>query len=126
MSIANPLSTAEVVDALCPLVHMLIAKKISMNEPEPAKTCVLYIRNIVSLYCLKNIVLKTNSLYSWHVSINNYLNCMTTTASAHNSHPSPKTTTESQWDSSWTDFFDPVSHPMGQDHPAERSMGNNL
>ncbi|XP_002709094.1 CD44 antigen isoform X13 [Oryctolagus cuniculus] len=45
-----------------------------------------------------------------------------TTASAHNSHPSPKTTTESQWDSSWTDFFDPVSHPMGQDHPAERSM----
>uniref|UniRef100_A0A5F9CM59 CD44 antigen n=1 Tax=Oryctolagus cuniculus TaxID=9986 RepID=A0A5F9CM59_RABIT len=43
-------------------------------------------------------------------------------ASAHNSHPSPKTTTESQWDSSWTDFFDPVSHPMGQDHPAERSM----
>ncbi|XP_069927613.1 CD44 antigen isoform X3 [Oryctolagus cuniculus] len=44
------------------------------------------------------------------------------TASAHNSHPSPKTTTESQWDSSWTDFFDPVSHPMGQDHPAERSM----
>lgn len=45
-----------------------------------------------------------------------------TTTSAHNSHPSPKTTTESQWDSSWTDFFDPVSHPMGQDHPAERSM----
>ncbi|XP_008267930.1 CD44 antigen isoform X7 [Oryctolagus cuniculus] len=46
----------------------------------------------------------------------------TSTSSAHNSHPSPKTTTESQWDSSWTDFFDPVSHPMGQDHPAERSM----
>ncbi|XP_008267924.1 CD44 antigen isoform X6 [Oryctolagus cuniculus] len=47
---------------------------------------------------------------------------ISSTTSAHNSHPSPKTTTESQWDSSWTDFFDPVSHPMGQDHPAERSM----
>ncbi|XP_062052296.1 CD44 antigen isoform X5 [Lepus europaeus] len=45
-----------------------------------------------------------------------------TTASAHNSHPSPKTTTQSQWDSSWTDFFDPISHPTGQDHPADRRM----
>ncbi|XP_062052293.1 CD44 antigen isoform X2 [Lepus europaeus] len=47
---------------------------------------------------------------------------ISSTTSAHNSHPSPKTTTQSQWDSSWTDFFDPISHPTGQDHPADRRM----
>ncbi|XP_021047658.1 CD44 antigen isoform X6 [Mus pahari] len=42
-----------------------------------------------------------------------------TTASAHNSHPSQRITTQSQEDVSWTDFFDPISHPMGQGHQTE-------
>ncbi|XP_032759689.1 CD44 antigen isoform X3 [Rattus rattus] len=42
-----------------------------------------------------------------------------TTASAHNNHPSQRMTTQSQEDVSWTDFFDPISHPMGQGHQTE-------
>ncbi|XP_059116995.1 CD44 antigen isoform X4 [Peromyscus eremicus] len=41
------------------------------------------------------------------------------TASAHN-YPSQRMTTQSQEDVSWTEFFDPVSHPMEQDHQTER------
>lgn len=44
---------------------------------------------------------------------------MVTTASAHNNHPSQRITTQSQEDVSWTDFFDPISHPMGQGHQTE-------
>ncbi|XP_031227026.1 CD44 antigen isoform X4 [Mastomys coucha] len=42
-----------------------------------------------------------------------------TTASAHNDHSSQRITTQSQEDVSWTDFFDPISHPMGQGHQTE-------
>ncbi|XP_021039157.1 CD44 antigen isoform X3 [Mus caroli] len=42
-----------------------------------------------------------------------------TTASAHNNHPSQRITTQSQEDVSWTDFLDPISHPMGQGHQTE-------
>ncbi|XP_076785459.1 CD44 antigen isoform X5 [Arvicanthis niloticus] len=42
-----------------------------------------------------------------------------TTASAHNNHPSQRITTQSQEDVSWTNFFDPISHPMGQGHQTE-------
>ncbi|XP_032139465.1 CD44 antigen isoform X9 [Sapajus apella] len=44
------------------------------------------------------------------------------TASAHTRHPTQGTTTLSPEDSSWTDFFDPVSHPMGRGHQAGRRM----
>ncbi|XP_040836034.1 CD44 antigen isoform X5 [Ochotona curzoniae] len=44
------------------------------------------------------------------------------TASAHNSHPSQTVTTQNQEDSSWTDFFDPISHPMGRGHPTETKI----
>uniref|UniRef100_A0A8I6APP8 CD44 antigen n=1 Tax=Rattus norvegicus TaxID=10116 RepID=A0A8I6APP8_RAT len=50
-----------------------------------------------------------------------------TTASGHNNHPSQRMTTQSQEDVSWTDFFDPISHPMGQGHQTEskgHSSGN--
>ncbi|XP_032139461.1 CD44 antigen isoform X5 [Sapajus apella] len=43
-------------------------------------------------------------------------------ASAHTRHPTQGTTTLSPEDSSWTDFFDPVSHPMGRGHQAGRRM----
>ncbi|XP_053415985.1 CD44 antigen isoform X2 [Nycticebus coucang] len=43
-----------------------------------------------------------------------------TTASAYANHPSQKMTTLSQEDSSWTDVFDPISHPMGPGHQTER------
>uniref|UniRef100_A0A8C3YVK2 CD44 antigen n=1 Tax=Catagonus wagneri TaxID=51154 RepID=A0A8C3YVK2_9CETA len=46
----------------------------------------------------------------------------TTAASAHDSHPNERATTQSQADSSWTHFFDPVSHPMGRDHQTEGRM----
>ncbi|XP_047631953.1 CD44 antigen isoform X8 [Phacochoerus africanus] len=46
----------------------------------------------------------------------------TTAASAHDSHPSERATTQSQVDSSWTHFFDPVSHPMGRGHQTEERM----
>ncbi|XP_060032580.1 CD44 antigen isoform X7 [Erinaceus europaeus] len=45
-----------------------------------------------------------------------------TTASAHESHPNQRMTTQSQDDSFWTDFFDPISHPMGRGHQTEGSM----
>nr|XP_035962727.1 CD44 antigen isoform X9 [Halichoerus grypus] len=44
------------------------------------------------------------------------------TAPAQDSHPDQRMTTQSQEDSSWTYFFDPVSHPMGRDHQTERWM----
>ncbi|XP_077914337.1 CD44 antigen isoform X11 [Halichoerus grypus] len=45
-----------------------------------------------------------------------------TAAPAQDSHPDQRMTTQSQEDSSWTYFFDPVSHPMGRDHQTERWM----
>uniref|UniRef100_A0A8C8WW22 CD44 antigen n=1 Tax=Panthera leo TaxID=9689 RepID=A0A8C8WW22_PANLE len=44
------------------------------------------------------------------------------TAPAHDSHPDQRMTTQSQEDSSWTYFFDPISHPMGRGHQTERWM----
>uniref|UniRef100_A0A673UZ09 CD44 antigen n=1 Tax=Suricata suricatta TaxID=37032 RepID=A0A673UZ09_SURSU len=44
------------------------------------------------------------------------------TTPAHDSHPDQRMTTQSQEDSSWTYFFDPISHPMGRDHQTERWM----
>ncbi|XP_036715256.1 CD44 antigen isoform X12 [Balaenoptera musculus] len=44
------------------------------------------------------------------------------TASAHDSHPNQRVTTQSQEDRSWTYFSDPVSHPMGRGHQTERRM----
>nr|XP_034349901.1 CD44 antigen isoform X4 [Arvicanthis niloticus] len=51
-----------------------------------------------------------------------------TTASAHNNHPSQRITTQSQEDVSWTNFFDPISHPMGQGHQTESkgSQGSSM
>ncbi|XP_021120022.1 CD44 antigen isoform X9 [Heterocephalus glaber] len=45
-----------------------------------------------------------------------------TTVSAHSSRPSQRMTTQSQEDISWTEFFDPISHPMGRGHQTERRM----
>ncbi|KAF3821995.1 hypothetical protein GH733_007369 [Mirounga leonina] len=45
-----------------------------------------------------------------------------TAAPAQDSHPDQRMTTQSQEDSSWTYFFDRVSHPMGRDHQTERWM----
>ncbi|XP_070329291.1 CD44 antigen isoform X4 [Odocoileus virginianus] len=45
-----------------------------------------------------------------------------TTASTHVSHPHQRVTTQSQEDSSWTYFFDPVSHPMGRGHQTKGRM----
>ncbi|XP_037694794.1 CD44 antigen isoform X13 [Choloepus didactylus] len=42
-----------------------------------------------------------------------------TTASAQDSSPSQRMTTQSQEDSFWTDFFDPISHPMGRGQQTE-------
>nr|XP_036875802.1 CD44 antigen isoform X6 [Manis javanica] len=44
------------------------------------------------------------------------------TTSAHDSHPNQRMTTQHQDDSSWTYFFDPISHPMGHGHQTERWM----
>ncbi|XP_058544605.1 CD44 antigen isoform X8 [Neofelis nebulosa] len=41
---------------------------------------------------------------------------------AHDSHPDQRMTTQSREDSSWTYFFDPISHPMGRGHQTERWM----
>ncbi|XP_026928699.2 CD44 antigen isoform X10 [Acinonyx jubatus] len=41
---------------------------------------------------------------------------------APDSHPDQRMTTQSQEDSSWTYFFDPISHPMGRGHQTERWM----
>ncbi|KAM7086981.1 CD44 antigen isoform 5-T5 [Molossus nigricans] len=46
----------------------------------------------------------------------------TSTTSAHDSHPNQRTTTQSQEDSSWTYFLDPISHPMGRGHQREKMM----
>uniref|UniRef100_A0A8D2DMK8 CD44 antigen n=1 Tax=Sciurus vulgaris TaxID=55149 RepID=A0A8D2DMK8_SCIVU len=46
----------------------------------------------------------------------------TTAASAHDGHPDERMTTQSQEDNFWTDFFDPISHPMGRGHQTERMM----
>uniref|UniRef100_A0A8C8WW13 CD44 antigen n=1 Tax=Panthera leo TaxID=9689 RepID=A0A8C8WW13_PANLE len=46
----------------------------------------------------------------------------TAAAPAHDSHPDQRMTTQSQEDSSWTYFFDPISHPMGRGHQTERWM----
>ncbi|XP_045413761.1 CD44 antigen isoform X6 [Lemur catta] len=43
-----------------------------------------------------------------------------TAASTYTHHPSQRMTTQSQQDSSWTDFLDPISHPMGHGHQTER------
>ncbi|XP_012875080.1 PREDICTED: CD44 antigen isoform X2 [Dipodomys ordii] len=45
-----------------------------------------------------------------------------TTASAHNSHPSERMTTQSQEYSSQTDFYNSVSDPMGPGHQTEGRM----
>ncbi|XP_029771642.1 CD44 antigen isoform X13 [Suricata suricatta] len=47
---------------------------------------------------------------------------ISSTTPAHDSHPDQRMTTQSQEDSSWTYFFDPISHPMGRDHQTERWM----
>ncbi|XP_037694790.1 CD44 antigen isoform X9 [Choloepus didactylus] len=41
------------------------------------------------------------------------------TTSAQDSSPSQRMTTQSQEDSFWTDFFDPISHPMGRGQQTE-------
>ncbi|XP_003254461.2 CD44 antigen isoform X1 [Nomascus leucogenys] len=51
-----------------------------------------------------------------------HLTTGTAAASAHTSHPMQGRTTPSPEDSSWTDFFDPISHPMGRGHQAGRRM----
>ncbi|XP_057637258.1 CD44 antigen isoform X3 [Chionomys nivalis] len=45
---------------------------------------------------------------------------VTSTTSDDNNHPSQRMTTQSQEDVSWTEFLDPISHPMGQDRQTER------
>ncbi|XP_075817661.1 CD44 antigen isoform X3 [Microtus pennsylvanicus] len=47
------------------------------------------------------------------------------TASDDNHHPSQRMTTQSQEDVFWTEFLDPISHPMGQDHQTERKEGRD-
>ncbi|XP_012505070.1 PREDICTED: CD44 antigen isoform X5 [Propithecus coquereli] len=42
------------------------------------------------------------------------------TTSTSTNHPSQRMTTQSQQDSSWTDFLDPITHPMGHGHQTER------
>ncbi|KAM6159904.1 CD44 antigen isoform 1-T1 [Erethizon dorsatum] len=46
----------------------------------------------------------------------------TTAVSAHDSHPSQRMTTQSQEDISWTEFFDPISHPIRRGHQTETMM----
>ncbi|XP_051040021.1 CD44 antigen isoform X6 [Phodopus roborovskii] len=45
---------------------------------------------------------------------------VTSGATAHNNHPSQRMTTQSQENVSWTEFLNPISHPMGQGHQTER------
>ncbi|XP_019594111.2 CD44 antigen isoform X11 [Rhinolophus sinicus] len=45
-----------------------------------------------------------------------------TTTSPHDNHPDHRMTTQSQEDSSWTYFFNPISHPMGPGHQTEKTM----
>ncbi|XP_020767921.2 CD44 antigen isoform X5 [Odocoileus virginianus] len=51
-----------------------------------------------------------------------FISSTITTASTHVSHPHQRVTTQSQEDSSWTYFFDPVSHPMGRGHQTKGRM----
>ncbi|XP_049745357.1 CD44 antigen isoform X5 [Elephas maximus indicus] len=52
-----------------------------------------------------------------------FISSTITTASAHGSHTNQRTTTKSQEDSSsWTNFFNPISHPTGQVHQTGRRM----
>ncbi|XP_043337273.1 CD44 antigen isoform X5 [Cervus canadensis] len=51
-----------------------------------------------------------------------FISSTITTASTHVSHPHQRVTTQSQEDSSWTYFFDPVSHPMGRGHQTQGRM----
>ncbi|XP_059565663.1 CD44 antigen isoform X14 [Myotis daubentonii] len=44
---------------------------------------------------------------------------ISSTISAHDTHPNQRTTTPSEEDSSWTYFLDPISHPMGRGHQTE-------
>ncbi|KAG3285474.1 CD44 molecule (Indian blood group), transcript variant X5 [Ictidomys tridecemlineatus] len=46
----------------------------------------------------------------------------TTEASVHDGHPDQRMTTQRQEDYFWTDYFDPISHPMGRGHQTERTM----
>ncbi|XP_054555247.1 CD44 antigen isoform X2 [Talpa occidentalis] len=46
----------------------------------------------------------------------------TPATSAHESHPSQRMTTQSQEDSSWNNFFNSVSHPMGEGHQTQGNM----
>ncbi|XP_039722859.1 CD44 antigen isoform X12 [Pteropus medius] len=48
-----------------------------------------------------------------------------TAASTHDNHPNQRMTTQSQEDSSWIYFFDPISHPMGRGHQTEKRMDRN-
>ncbi|XP_076785464.1 CD44 antigen isoform X11 [Arvicanthis niloticus] len=58
----------------------------------------------------------------------NFIGSTSATTSAHNNHPSQRITTQSQEDVSWTNFFDPISHPMGQGHQTESkgSQGSSM
>ncbi|XP_064144353.1 CD44 antigen isoform X12 [Loxodonta africana] len=52
-----------------------------------------------------------------------FISSTITTASAPGSHTNQRTTTKSQEDSSsWTNFFNPISHPTGQVHQTGRRM----
>uniref|UniRef100_A0A452S756 CD44 antigen n=1 Tax=Ursus americanus TaxID=9643 RepID=A0A452S756_URSAM len=44
------------------------------------------------------------------------------TTTAQDGHPDQRTTTQRQEDSSWTYFFDPISHPVERGHQTERWM----
>uniref|UniRef100_A0A2K5VJ79 CD44 antigen n=1 Tax=Macaca fascicularis TaxID=9541 RepID=A0A2K5VJ79_MACFA len=70
---------------------------------------------------------ETQDWFSWLFLPSESKNHLHTTtqmaaASALTSHPMQGRTTPSPEDSSWTDFFDPISHPMGRGHQAGRRM----
>ncbi|XP_049635596.1 CD44 antigen [Suncus etruscus] len=47
------------------------------------------------------------------------------TASDQNNHSNQILTTQNPEDGSWTEYFDPISHPMGQGHQTENSMDSD-
>ncbi|XP_055279809.1 CD44 antigen isoform X6 [Moschus berezovskii] len=51
-----------------------------------------------------------------------FISSTITTASTHVSHPHQRVTTQNQEDSSWSYFFDPVSHPVGRGHQTKGRM----
>ncbi|XP_054441892.1 CD44 antigen isoform X4 [Pteronotus mesoamericanus] len=57
--------------------------------------------------------------YPW---VSKYPEDTAATTSAHDSHTNQEMTTQSQEDSSWPYFLDPISHPMGRGHQTERRM----